>query len=83
MTPPRRTISATSLPSRLPVTTAALAYLLMERFGAPGWVIGAVLTLFALVCVGVLVERRNETREDVPGFGNATRPRRSFQSHQD
>ena len=79
ITPTRKVLSHTSLPSRLPITGAACAWLLMDRFAAPGWAIGAVLTMYVLVAVVALIERWNEVPMDAPGFGNDTlRPRRSI-----
>lgn len=65
----RRVIHPDCLPSRIPVTQIAVAYLLMDRLNAPVWVHGFVLGVYALATLAIIVDNWNLIRENVPGFG--------------
>lgn len=62
-------IKPSSLPPRLPLSHAAIGWLLLDRFDAPGWAFGVLWTLIALLVVGFVVGLCTATLRDVPGFG--------------
>jgi hypothetical protein len=51
MSEPRQ-IDVKYLPTRLPVISTAVVYLLLDRHNAPGWVWGVFITLYALYWLG-------------------------------
>ena len=51
----RKVISHKSLPSRVPVMSAIVLYLLLDRLSAPEWVWASVGTLWGLMLVTSIV----------------------------
>lgn len=49
-----KVIKRSELPTHLPWTGTAVAYLLLDKFHAPSWVWGVVGTLYALVWIIVV-----------------------------
>ena len=48
----RKVIDTSQLPARLPVVATAVAYLLLDKFHAPGWVWG----ILGIVWIGIVVD---------------------------
>lgn len=44
---------------------AAIAWLLLDRFNAPGYITGSLMTLFALLFVVALVDRKTRIEVDL------------------
>jgi len=65
----RVVIKVSSLPVRPPILLAAVLWLLLDRFDAPGWAFGVMWTLIAMLVVGFLVGLKRTEFMDVPGFG--------------
>ena len=57
------------MPAQLPVQTTALAYLLLDRWSAPGWVWGVVGTVLALFWVLAVVRMYTDKQKPLPGYG--------------
>lgn len=51
----RKVIHVKHLPARLPLFQTLVAWLMLDRFQAPGWVWGVVGTFFALVWIGTVI----------------------------
>ena len=49
-----KVVSFKNLPARLPFTQTVLAYLLLDKFHAPGWVIGTVWTLVGIIWIATI-----------------------------
>lgn len=47
----KRVISRKNLPKRIPLYQAMVAYLMLDKFNASGWVWGVVGTIFFLVTI--------------------------------
>jgi len=62
-------IKSSSLPTRSPVGTAILFWLLLDRVAAPAWAFGVLWTLVALVALVWVASFWTESRRDVRGFG--------------
>ena len=52
----KKTIAAHNLPPRLPLYGSLVAWLVLDRLVAPGWVWGVVGTLFGLIWIVMIVE---------------------------
>lgn len=50
-----KVIDQKNLPVKLPVFPTATAWLLLDRFQAPGWVQGCVYTLFGLIWLASII----------------------------
>lgn len=50
----RRVIRLKDLPSRPPIFSTAVIWLLLDRFELPGWFHGVVWTLVALIWIAVI-----------------------------
>lgn len=61
----RRVISRANLPVRLPVWQTVTMVLVLDRFGAPGWLWGVAVTLVAIQWVLTYVIHRGEEAVDV------------------
>lgn len=57
------------MPAQLPVQTTALAWLLLDRLAAPGWVWGVVGTVLALFWVLAIVRMVTDKPKALPGYG--------------
>ena len=53
------------LPPRLPVGTAALYWLLLDRFDAPGWMFGVLWTLVSILAIAFIARIINDTPIDL------------------
>jgi len=62
-------IKYSSLPPRLPILFAAVAWLLLDRLNAPGWAHGVLWTLVAILVLVFIRRVYKGTFKDVPGFG--------------
>jgi len=63
-------IKSSSLPARSPVTFAAVNWLLLEHWDAPGWAYGVLWTIVALAAINWIVCQCTTVEQDVPGFGD-------------
>jgi hypothetical protein len=61
----KRVISYKNLPSRIPVYQAMVAYLMMDKFNAAGWVWGVVGTIFTIVIISSIIGLFNQIEVDV------------------
>ena len=57
------------MPAQLPVQMTALAYLLLDRWSAAGWVWGVVGTVLALFWVLAVVRMYTDKQKPLPGYG--------------
>lgn len=62
-------IKSSSLPTRSPIGTAALYWLLLEHIKAPEWAYGVLWTLVAICLAMFIYSFFTEVERDVPGFG--------------
>jgi len=51
----RKVISTGNFGFKLPLGEIAIAYLLLDRFSAPGWAYGIVFTILGLICICAIV----------------------------
>ena len=51
----KKVIAQSNLPSRLPLNTTILFWLLLDRLNAPGWAWGALFTVVGLAWVAALI----------------------------
>lgn len=60
----RNVISPKNIPASLPYSATIATGLLLDRINAPGWVWGALGTVFAVVWVSVVIDisTRKETK---------------------
>lgn len=58
-----------AMPARLPTHTTALAYLLLDRFSAPGWAWGVVGTFLAVAWVGSIIRLCTDKVRPLAGYG--------------
>ena len=58
------------LPAQLPIQTTALAYLLLDRWSAAGWVWGVVGTVLALFWVAAGLRMWTDKPKPLPGYGS-------------
>ncbi|MYM34922.1 hypothetical protein GTP38_11295 [Duganella sp. FT94W] len=63
-------IKSSSLPTRSPVATSLLFWLLLEHTHAPEWAYGVFWTLTAILVAAFIVSFFTEVERDVPGFGD-------------
>lgn len=61
----RKVISYKNLPSKIPLLSSAVAYLLLEKFNAAGWVWGVFITLFSLIWIVMIYGLATEETTDV------------------
>jgi len=61
-------IKRSNLPIRLPIFPTAVAFLLLDRFHAVGWVWGAVGTVFLLAWIGIFVAWVKEDEVELDGL---------------
>lgn len=61
------------MPAQLPLQTTALAYLLLDRWQAAGWVWGVVGTMLALIWVWALIRMYTDKPKALPGYGMDTK----------
>ena len=57
------------MPAQLPTHTTALAYLLLDRWSAAGWVWGVVGTVLALFWVAAGLRMWTDKQKPLPGYG--------------
>jgi hypothetical protein len=57
------------MPAQWPVQTTALAYLLLDRWSAAGWVWGVVGTVLALFWVLAVVRMYTDKQKPLAGYG--------------
>lgn len=57
------------MPAQLPTQTTALAYLLLDRWQAAGWVWGIVGTVLALIWVIALIRMFTDKQKPLQGYG--------------
>lgn len=57
------------MPAQLPLQTTALAYLLLDRWQAAGWVWGVVGTVLALFWVLAIVRMVTDKPKSLAGYG--------------
>jgi hypothetical protein len=67
----RHVLPHSVLPTRLPLQTTALVYLLLDRFDPPGWTWGVVWTVMVLLWIGVVINKRTEVTKPLAGYGDA------------
>ena len=65
MKKPTRYIKHSNLPPTLGLNTALLWWIACDHFGAPGWVRGALLTLYGFLALYFVARILNETPVDV------------------
>jgi hypothetical protein len=65
----RTVLPNVALPTRLPVQTTALVYLLLHHFTAPEWVCGVVWTLMAVRWLGAVYMLLSEVTKPLNGYG--------------
>lgn len=58
-------ISWKNLPARLPWVSTAVAYLYLDKYNAPGWVWGMVITLFAILWILCLLAKALQNQVDI------------------
>jgi hypothetical protein len=56
----KKVLHRSHLPSKLPLGITCVAYLMLDKFNAVGWVWGAVGLLFALIWIAAIVAVVNE-----------------------
>lgn len=56
-------------PAQLPIQTTALAWLVMDRLHAPGWVYGVVGTVLALFWGLAIVRMCTDKAKPLAGYG--------------
>lgn len=62
-------IKASSLPPRVPITSAIAFWLLLDRLHAPEWAFGVFWTLVTVLFAGFIYSLHISELKDVPGFG--------------
>lgn len=66
----RKVISPKCLPTRIPVVGLAVIYLLLDKWGIPGWAWGVYGTLAAFLCTALGYFRAVEEVDiQLPTFG--------------
>ena len=63
----RKIIKRTNLGYRLPVTNTFIAWYLMDRFNAPGWLWGALGLFFLVAWIATITDMLNESEVDMLG----------------
>jgi hypothetical protein len=66
----RTVIPWDALPTRLPTTQTAVAFLLLDRFAAPGWVWGVVGTVIVLWWVSCIISVSTNKTKPLAGYGS-------------
>lgn len=61
----KNVISRRNLPTRMPVLTTVICWLVLDRIAAPGWVQGAAWTFIGLLWVASLANFADERDVDV------------------
>lgn len=64
-----KVISHKHLPSRLPIMTTIVIWLLLDRLHPPGWYWGVVITLVAILWIGGIVSITHETETKLSELG--------------
>jgi len=62
-------IKSSSMPTRSPLASAALLWLLLDRLGAPLWAYGVMWTIVGLAAIAWIHCLCTTEERDVPGFG--------------
>lgn len=62
-------IKSSSLPTRSPIGSAIVLWLLLDRLGAPSWAFGVLWTVIGLAAITWIHCLATTTERDVPGFG--------------
>lgn len=52
----RKALDRKNLPCSLPTSSTAIAWLLLDRFSAPGWLWGVSLTLLAILWIASIYD---------------------------
>lgn len=60
-----KVIAHRHMPTKLPISWTLIAYLILDRFGAPDWVWGAVIVLVGLLWVSAISLIKLETPIDL------------------
>ena len=60
-----KVISYKNLPAKLPLLSSAVSYLFLDKFNAPGWVWGVVITLFSILWISCVIKLSNEDVIDI------------------
>jgi hypothetical protein len=63
--PKLKVISKKNLPTRFPLVSSCVAFLMLERFHAAGWIWGVAGTCFAVLWVACFYTAFNETQIDL------------------
>lgn len=63
-------IKRSSLPSRSPISTSLLFWLLLEHIHGPEWAYGVFWTLTVILVLAYVVSFFTEVERDVSGFGD-------------
>lgn len=65
----RTYISTECMHPKAPVHAAIVWWLLLDRFGAPGWAFGVLWTAVAILAIGFIADMVSGESKEVPGFG--------------
>jgi hypothetical protein len=60
-----RVLKYSNLPTKLPIGSTAIAWLLLDRFKAPGWVWGAVGVIWLAIWAAAICQIWVEDRVDI------------------
>ncbi len=60
-----KTISPKNMPVKLPVLSFAVIYLYMDKYHAPGWLWGTVITFCAILLAAIIYSKYNEESTDI------------------
>lgn len=61
----RKVISFKNLPSRFPVLSTIVFYLLLDKLNSPGWLWGVVGTVMGLVWIGAIIAIWTQKQVDI------------------
>lgn len=66
----RTVIPWDALPTRLPTMPTAVAFLLLDRFKAPGWIWGVAGTMIVLWWVSCIISVATNKTKPLAGYGS-------------
>lgn len=61
----QKVISRKNLPTKIPLVTILLAYLFLDKFNAPQWLWGVVITVLSICVIVCIVAMCNEESIDI------------------
>lgn len=61
----RKTIATKNLPTRIPLLSFVVIYLLLDKFNAPGYVYGIVGTLAVIILIALIYGMCTEQEVDI------------------